>query len=184
MNRFVYRRFVDHEAMLLSHSVQIGNAATPPGGIRWYELRDGTTPTLFQSGTFQPDTTIRWMPSIAMDASGEIALAYTQSSSTVFPSIKYTARAPSDPAGTMGFGEGTLQAGTGSQQSGGWRWGDYASLNIDPSDDCTFWVTHEYYARPRRTMCGARVSDRSCCPAARRSQSPSPTPRPSRKARR
>ncbi len=145
MNRFVYRRFPDHEAMLLSHSVQIGNAATPPGGIRWYELRDGTTPTVFQSGTFQPDTTIRWMPSIAMDASGDIALVYTQSSSADFPSIKYTARAPSDPPGTMGFGEGTLAAGTGSQQSGGSRWGDYASLNIDPTDDCTFWMTHEYY---------------------------------------
>ncbi|HEX7703070.1 MAG TPA: MYXO-CTERM sorting domain-containing protein, partial [Kofleriaceae bacterium] len=146
MNRFVYRRFADHEAMLLGHSVQVGTTSTPPGGVRWYELRDATTPTLFQSGTFQPDTTIRWMPSIAMDASGEIALAYTQSSAAMFPSIKYTARAPSDPAGTMGYGEGTLQAGTGSQQGGGNRWGDYASLNIDPSDDCTFWLTHEYYA--------------------------------------
>jgi len=159
MNRFVYRRFADHEAMLLSHSVQIGNAATPPGGIRWYELRDGTTPTVFQSGTFQPDATIRWMPSIAMDASGDIALGYTQSSAAVFPSIKYTARAPSDPPGTMGFGEGTLATGTGSQQNGGSRWGDYASLNIDPTDDCTFWLTHEYYASvtPSKNVWSTRV---------------------------
>jgi hypothetical protein len=147
MNRFVYRRFADHEAMLLSHSVQIGNTATPPGGVRWYELRNGATPTVFQSGTFQPDATVRWMPSIAMDASGDIALGYTQASSALNPAIKYTARQPSDAPGTMGFGEGTLMAGTATQQTnGGNRWGDYASVNIDPADDCTFWLTHEYYA--------------------------------------
>jgi hypothetical protein len=142
MNRFVYRTFNDHESLLLSHSVSAGTS----GGVRWYEVRDATTPTLFQSGTFAPDTTYRWMPSIAMDAVGEIALLYTQSSSTSFPSIKFTARAATDPLGTMGYSEGTLQAGTGAQKNGGGRWGDYASLNIDPTDDCTFWATHEYYA--------------------------------------
>ena len=33
--------------------------------------------------------------------------------------------------------------GTGSQLGGG-RWGDYSTVSIDPSDDCTFWVTNEY----------------------------------------
>jgi hypothetical protein len=39
-----------------------------------------------------------------------------------------------------------LQAGTGVQQSSSCRWGDYSSLSVDPSDDCTFWYTQEYYA--------------------------------------
>lgn len=24
-------------------------------------------------------------------------------------------------------------------------WGDYTSMSVDPSDDCTFWYTSEYY---------------------------------------
>jgi len=24
------------------------------------------------------------------------------------------------------------------------RWGDYTSLNVDPTDDCTFWYVNEY----------------------------------------
>jgi hypothetical protein len=24
------------------------------------------------------------------------------------------------------------------------RWGDYSTLTVDPSDDCTFWYTTEY----------------------------------------
>src|SRR5207247_1174803 len=25
------------------------------------------------------------------------------------------------------------------------RWGDYSSLDVDPTDDCTFWYANEYY---------------------------------------
>lgn len=25
------------------------------------------------------------------------------------------------------------------------RWGDYGSMAIDPSDDCTFWYANEYF---------------------------------------
>jgi MYXO-CTERM domain-containing protein len=139
MNRFVYRRFADHESLLFSHSVVAGTG----GGVRWYELRTPAAPTVFQQGTFAPNTAYRWLPSVAMDGSGDIAAVYSESNTQVFPSIKYTARQPSDPAGTFGFGEGTIAAGTHviSQAN---RWGDYASINIDPVDDCTFWATHEY----------------------------------------
>ena len=30
------------------------------------------------------------------------------------------------------------------QLSRGSRWGDYTTMNIDPSDDCTFWYVNEY----------------------------------------
>ena len=32
----------------------------------------------------------------------------------------------------------------GSQINGLSRWGDYAAMRIDPTDDCTFWFTSEY----------------------------------------
>ena len=38
-----------------------------------------------------------------------------------------------------------LQAGSGVQTTVNSRWGDYTSLNVDPSDDCTFYYINEYY---------------------------------------
>src|SRR5262249_56586508 len=35
-------------------------------------------------------------------------------------------------------------APNGSQTGGLSRWGDYTSMAVDPSDDCTFWYTDEY----------------------------------------
>jgi hypothetical protein len=141
MYRLAYRNFGDHEAIVVNHSVDAGSSV----GVRWYELRQ--TPTsafsLFQQGTFAPDSTYRWMGSAAMDSAGDIALGYSASSSTLFPSIRYTARVPSDSLGTM-EAESVLQPGGGSQ-TGASRWGDYSALRIDPSDDCTFWYTNEYY---------------------------------------
>jgi hypothetical protein len=79
------------------------------------------------------------------------------SSSTIHPSIRYAARTPSDAPGTMGQGEGTIVAGT-AQQTGASRWGDYASLNIDPVDDCTFWGTTEYKTSSGQDSWSTRVA--------------------------
>jgi len=141
MNRLVYRNFTDHEALLVSHSVTAGTG----GGVRFYELRSpATTPAIFQQGTFAPDAAFRWMGSMAFDGSGNMAMGYTTSSSTINPSVRFTGRLTTDPLGTMGQGEGTIVAGTGAQIGNLSRWGDYSSMNIDPTDDCTFWYTQEY----------------------------------------
>ena len=78
-----------------------------------------------------------------MDQAGDIALGYSLSSSSVFPSIAYTGRVPSDAQGTM-ESETMLLSGSGSQTGGLSRWGDYTSMAIDPVDDCTFWYSNEY----------------------------------------
>ena len=86
------------------------------GAVEWFEFRNAgsstTHPTLFQSGTFDPDTSYRWLPSIAMDKDGNIALGYSKSSPTVNPGIYITGRLASDPVGTMGA-EAQVQAGIG-----------------------------------------------------------------------
>src|SRR6185503_15515917 len=46
-----------------------------------------------------------------------------------------------DPPGTL-QAEGTIVAGSASNSS--IRWGDYAAMGVDPSDDCTFWFTGMY----------------------------------------
>ncbi len=147
MNRLVYRNFGDHEALLVSHAVTAGTG----GGVRFYELRlpgactaaNCPTPTIFQQGTFAPDSSFRWMSSMAFDHVGNIAMGYSTSSGTINPSIRYTGRLTSDALGIMGQDEATLFAGAGSQ-TGGSAWGTYSSMNIDPSDDCTLWYTNEY----------------------------------------
>ena len=142
MYRLAYRNFGDHESLVVNHSVTAGSSV----GIRWYELRTpGATPTVFQQGTYAPDSSYRWMGSIAMDQAGNMALGYSTSSSSLHPQINYTGRLSTSPTGVMDQGEGTIINGAGSQTGQSLsRWGDYSSMSVDPSDDCTFWYTTEY----------------------------------------
>jgi hypothetical protein len=140
MHRLAYRNFGDHEALVVNHAVSSGSVA----GVRWYEIRNpGSTASIYQQGTYQPDSTWRWMGSVAQDHNGNMAVGYSASSSAVYPSIRYSGRLTTDALGTLGQGEGTLYAGTGFQ-SGVNRWGDYSAMTVDPTDDCTFWYTNEY----------------------------------------
>jgi uncharacterized membrane protein len=141
MYRMAYRNFGDHDALVVNHSVAAGSSV----GVRWYELRSPFNGafTLYQQGTFAPDSTYRWMASAAMDGAGDIAIGYSASSSSLFAAIRYTGRTPSDALGTM-RAETSLLEGAGSQTGGLSRWGDYTAMRIDPSDDCTFWYTNQY----------------------------------------
>ncbi|HEY8869402.1 MAG TPA: Ig domain-containing protein [Candidatus Limnocylindrales bacterium] len=147
MYRLAYRNFGDHEALVVNHSVKVGGNPFSAGisSVRWYELRNPTgTPIVYQQGTLgTADGIHRWMGSIAMDGAGDIALGYSASSGTVYPSIRYTGRVPTDTSGTM-QAETIVKAGTGAQLQNLSRWGDYSAMTVDPTDDCTFWYTSEY----------------------------------------
>jgi hypothetical protein len=144
MYRLAYRNFSgDHQTWLVSHSVTAGSSV----GERWYEFHapeNSTTLSVFQQGTFAPDSNYRWMGSIAMDSAQDIALGYSVSGSGLFPSISYTGRTTSDPLGSMET-EASIVSGAGSQINTSNRWGDYTSMALDAADDCTFWYTNEYY---------------------------------------
>ncbi len=143
MMQLQYRNISGTEALWVNHTVDSGGVM----GIRWYELRDlSTTPTIYQQGTYQPDSTYRWMGSLAVDGQGNMAVGYSVSSSSMYPAIRYAGRLASDPLGQLSQGETTLIAGTGAQSGGFNRWGDYSAMTVDPVDDCTFWYTNEYYA--------------------------------------
>ena len=144
MSRSHYRNFGTHETLLGTFVTDTNNQ--DHAGIRWFELRrvGGGAWTLFQEGLINPDNIIsRWMPSIDIDGAGNIAVGYSVSGTTTFPGMRYTGRLATDPLGTMPQGEFTIINGTGSQ-NGADRWGDYASLTVDPVDDRTFWFTSEY----------------------------------------
>ncbi|MCB9134601.1 MAG: hypothetical protein H6636_04190 [Anaerolineales bacterium] len=143
--RLAYRNFGNYETLVTNQSVE---ASTGMAGTRWWEIRDpGGSPFIYQEGTYAPgesDGIHRWMGSIAMDGSGNIAFGFSASDGTsTFPSVWYTGRLAGDPLGTFTLGEASVVDGTGSQTSGQ-RWGDYTSLTVDPTDDCTFWYVNEW----------------------------------------
>jgi hypothetical protein len=145
MYRLQYRNFGDHQSMVVNHTVDTNRR--DHAGVRWYEMRKtGGGWSIFQQGTWAPDGDHRWMGSVAMNSKGDIGLGYSVSSTTTYPSIRFTGRLAGDPAGQMTFSEGEIISGSGYQTSSSGRWGDYSMMAVDPVDDCTFWYTQEYYA--------------------------------------
>lgn len=139
MYRLAYRNIGGQQLLVASGSVDAGGHA----GERWYEFgMSGSGLAVQQQSTYSPDATSRWMGSIAMDASGDIALGYSASSASIHPGIRYTGRDAGDPVNQMTLGETTVLDGSGSQSSN--RWGDYSSMAVDPADGCTFWYTTQY----------------------------------------
>jgi Malectin domain/Carboxypeptidase regulatory-like domain/Kelch motif/Viral BACON domain len=143
MFRNAYRNFGDHEALVGNITVSSGGVT----GVRWFEINNVTdgTPAFTQQGTYQPDSTYRWMGSVAMDGNSNMAVGYSASSSSIFPQIRYAGRLAGDPSGELSQAEEHLFDGTGSQTDTVSRWGDYSDMTVDPVDDCTFWYTQEYY---------------------------------------
>jgi hypothetical protein len=160
-----YTNLAGAESVWVSHTVQRGVSATntncnaPTGGnatIRWYQanVTGGTVAAnVAQGATFDPEganTFFRFMPALAVDRAGDMAVGYSKSNSTTNPQIKYAGRLAGDPANTLGQTEQTLIDGTGAQSGncGGsacTRWGDYSGMALDPNG-CEFWLSNEYYA--------------------------------------
>jgi hypothetical protein len=78
---------------------------------------------------------------------GNIGLGYSISSPTVYPSMAITGQDRALAGGAldvMNMDEAVVRAGTGAQTGAGHRWGDYASMHVDPTDECTFYFVHPY----------------------------------------
>jgi IPT/TIG domain-containing protein/carboxypeptidase family protein/PKD domain-containing protein len=134
------------ESLWQTHTVQ---NPTVPGvaAVRYYQTNitgGAIAANTAQASTHAPDTTNRYMPSLAVDRAGNMALGYSASTSTLYPAIRYAGRLAADPVNSLPQTETSLIEGTGSQNSSN-RWGDYSAMSLDP-DGCTFWYTNEYYA--------------------------------------
>jgi len=146
MFRLAYRNFgtpsAPNESVVANYSVSSGGVA----GVRWFELKNVTNGpvTINQESTYQPDTTWRWMGSVAMDHSGDLAVGFSASSPTIVPGVRYATRLSTSPLSTLD-GEATLYPGDGVQNDTSNRWGDYSAMTVDPIDDTTMWYTTEYY---------------------------------------
>lgn len=141
-----YRRFGTHNSAVMNFVVDVSGNDTR-AGIRWYELRqtgDNQPWTIHQEGTYSQPNHSTFCASIGMDFQGNIGLAYTIVSSSVFTSLRYTGRLASDPLGTMTVAEQTIVNGNAQNNRSDGRYGDYAQLTVDPTDDLTFWHIGEY----------------------------------------
>ncbi len=141
-----YRNFGDHQTLVGCFVEDVDG--TDHAALRWFEVRKTGAGSwmLNQEGVVGGEANVhRSVGSIAMDGSGNIALGYTRTgtSSPYYPSIYYKGRLSSDGSGTMPQGEYTIVDATTSK-TGNERWGDYAGMAMDPTDDCTFWFTTEY----------------------------------------
>ncbi|MDH3626387.1 MAG: hypothetical protein OES25_01865 [Acidobacteriota bacterium] len=120
--------------------------------IDWIEVDvSGPGPVLLQqqqSGAFGSADVYRYYPDLAVDRSGNMAIAYTRSSQTTFTEIWASGREFSDPPDTL-QAESLIVAGSGEYTDGVGcdgtcdRWGDYSSMVTDP-DGCRFWYVGEY----------------------------------------
>ena len=125
----------------------------------WWQL-DTTTlasVTLVQQGDVSGDDLSSdahtFFPSIAVNSANDVAIGYSISSPTIFPSSAYTTRSTGDPAGTT-MGTTLLRTGLASYirtfdsppcstPPALNRWGDYSGVALDPVDQC-FWVYNEH----------------------------------------
>jgi hypothetical protein len=186
MHRIAYRTLsAGAQSFVLNFMVNVsgqdptGDPVKFQAGIRWVELRRNAATgavTVLNQGTYAPGAgngaagRDLWLGSVAQDSQGNLALGFSAScaanpcasppnppSLTGFPSILYAGRLAGDPAGSLAQGEAVLQAGGGSQQNASNRWGDYSAMSVDPSDECTFWYTNEYYASSGSSSWQTRV---------------------------
>ena len=149
MTPVVYRFDGANESLWASNTVCTDTNCTGPTGIRWYQfdVTGGTfpaTPVQQQTWTNNNDGLWRWMPSIAVDQSGNTAIGYSVSGTSMFPGIRYAGRLSADPPNNLGQGEATMFNGSGNETDNRGRWGDYTMTSIDPADGMTFWHVNQY----------------------------------------
>src|SRR5262245_49396430 len=148
MTPVVYQNLAGTESLWADSTVCTDTNCTGPTGVRWYQfdVTGGNFPATAmqqQTWTNTNDGLWRWMPSIAVDQSGNTVLGYSTSSPTIFPSIRYAGRLAADPPSNMGQGEAIMFAGVSAQTTGS-RWGDYTRTEVDPSDGMSFYHINQY----------------------------------------
>ena len=153
-----YTNIGGRESLWLTHTV---GSASHVAQVRWYELpvTGGAIGSVRQQATWSPDSLNRFMPSLAVDKNGDMAIGYSVSNASMYPAIRYSGRLAGDSLNQLTQAEQTIVQGNGfqcctfSDGSTNTRWGDYSAMSIDP-DGCTFWYTGEYYDAHPTTLLG------------------------------
>jgi hypothetical protein len=144
-----------------AHSIRVattGVASTLAGArnaARWYDITNlATTPTLTQSGTIFDNAAANPrfynIPSVMVSGQGHAAFSLTTGGLADRANAATTGRFISDGLGTTQAPILTTASATAYNPpndvggAGGRRWGDYSYVSLDPLDDMTMWMTHEF----------------------------------------
>jgi len=147
MNQAQFRKFADHNSVVFNFVVDTDGTSGEQAGVRWFELRqanDGSAWSIYQEGTYtSPDSKHAWMASMAMDEQGNIGMGYTGMGGTTNTKVSsyYTGRYASDALGTMTIAETAISLGTANIS--GTRYGDYSKIDVDPTNNKSFWFINE-----------------------------------------
>ncbi|MGA9341312.1 MAG: hypothetical protein WBV61_03135 [Rhodanobacteraceae bacterium] len=154
-------------SLILSHTVA-GDSGQAAESWLHFSMDDGGSPPpqpaglhkqIVDEGVYSPDPEFRFVGAAAIDSDGNIGVGYSRSSADSHPQIMVTGRSFNDPAGTLRDEQNCTDGiANGSQTSSSNRWGDYSEMSVDPSDQCTFYYTDEYYP----TTGGASWHTRVC----------------------
>ena len=143
-------------AIWVSRTYDAGSKGT---GIYWAEVRGlSSTPTIYQQMLYSSSSSSKWLPSLAVDRAGNMALLYSYASSSIYPSLAYAGRKATAALGTLDLGERSIASGLSAATSSWQRWGDYFSVSIDPVNDCTFWMVGEYMSAGEGARWNTRIA--------------------------
>jgi len=124
--------------------------------VQWLEIKTngwpdtiGVVPTVHQIGKISSPDRHYHFPSIAVNHFGDACITYSESSTTIYPTMRRAMRKASDTLGTLPNDQ-AVYASTSTWEfnpsTGPERWGDYSGTDTSKTNRCEFWGTHEYYA--------------------------------------
>jgi hypothetical protein len=151
----VTNQIEDH---LISAVWQSGNlwlsgndACTPPGDtsprscLKLVNVVTAGSPSVIRDFDASADGIDLYFPAVTLDPSGDLFIAYSKSSSSMFPTAAALVGRASSPAALEN--EVIIAAGNGSYAFPPKNlWGDYSAAARDPADPTQVWVTAEYQA--------------------------------------
>jgi hypothetical protein len=118
-------------------------------GILWCEVRSSDA-ALVQEGFIDDPESDYLIPTLAVDARGNVGLGCTRTSEKEFPSAVVMMRAAGDPKNTMRppvvAARGTTVFSSSRHGPYGIPWGNYNATCLDPSDPTRIWTSQEYAA--------------------------------------
>lgn len=172
MSRLAYRYTtsgVAGEYLAVASTVQEA-ASNKRTGIRYYKILAGKTPSTVFIGDVQDATNHYFLsvPSLAMDADGDLGITYTVTGSKAHGSASNYDPSPYFVTVNSGGTQGTPVAilsdsGTSGQDETDMYWGEYVSVSSDPNDDVTFWAVDEYMKGNQTANCSSGSTQRPGC---------------------
>jgi hypothetical protein len=121
-------------------------------GIQWWQIDPNGTVEQFGRVSDPNGKLFYAYPSLAVNASNDVLIGYTQFAASHYASAHYAFRFGTDSPNTLRT-DSVLKSGAGpynrvESSTGLNRWGDYSATVIDPVDDVSFWTIQEYAAAP------------------------------------